>query len=168
MTLSSTITLMGLFWSAAVPLAPLLFAQASPPPTTTKKKNKLGVTNCQGKSSRRCTVDPSLFNPKFLAGDVIDVDFGPGRRYKCHSKGQGGSSTCSTVETSLFGGASVVGDMNVVTRGKNSRGENYIFGSTSVGLEICDFSPDATGMNTIVECSLASEYPPESDAIEVS
>ncbi|KAL3763709.1 hypothetical protein ACHAWU_008031, partial [Discostella pseudostelligera] len=97
-------------------------------------------------------------------GDVIDIDFGPGRQYKCHSQGRGGSSTCTTAtaaDGSLFGTA-IVGDMNVVTRGKNSRGEDYIFGSTSVGDDICDIGPDATGSN-IVQCKSMRNYPPEAD-----
>lgn len=167
MTNYSTITV-GLVWSAAIITViisfPLDVAHAAP-----TKKNELRVKNCEGKSSsRRCTVDPSSFNPKFLAGDVIDIDFGPGRRYKCNSKGRGGSSTCTASTSSsggLFDGAPTVGDMNVITRGKNSRGEDYIFGSTSVGSEVCKFGPDAAEILT-VECIPAAEYPREADAIE--
>ena len=164
MTNYSTITV-GLVWSAAITtvIIPSEFAQAAP-----TKKNELKVKTCEGKSSRRCTVDPSSFNPKFLAGDVIDIDFGPGRRYKCNSKGRGGSSTCTASTSSsggLFDGAPTVGDMNVITRGKNSRGEDYIFGSTSVGSEVCKFGPDAAEILT-VECIPAAEYPREADAIE--
>lgn len=122
--------------------------------------NKLGLQQCgvQGKS-QRCYVDRSAFNPKLLASDIIDIDFGPGRRYTCRSNGRG-SSTC---DSGLFGNK--VGTMNVITRGKNSLGETFIFGSTSVGGDICHFSPDATGVNTIVECKPSSEFPSELDAI---
>jgi hypothetical protein len=120
--------------------------------------NKLNIKVCglHGKS-RRCTVDSSAFNPLFLEGDVIDIDFGPKHRYTCRSNGRG---SCSCVSLLRDG---IMGDMNVVTRGANSQGESYIFGSTSVGGEICDFSPDATGSTLVVECTSESEYPAESD-----
>jgi hypothetical protein len=150
--------------SVALLSAAMVFVHAAPTATSSKPTtNKLRFQKCglQGKS-KRCTVDRSAFNPKLLAGDIIDIDFGPGRRYTCRSNGRGGSSAC---DSGLFG-KKEVGDMNVITRGKNSRGEAYIFGSTSVGGEICDFGPDATGNNTIVDCNLMSEYPPEADVME--
>jgi len=151
------------FWSVSaillLPSSSVVFVHGA------AKKNELKVKSCVGgKSSRRCNIDSSAFNPTFLAGDVIDIDFGPGRQYKCHSQGRGGSSTCTTAtaaDGSLFGTA-IVGDMNVVTRGKNSRGEDYIFGSTSVGDDICDIGPDATGSN-IVQCKSMRNYPLEAD-----
>jgi hypothetical protein len=164
-----------------------------------KKKNELRVKNCQQqpggtkKKGHRCTIDRTMFNPKFVEGDFVDIDFGPGRQYTCHSEGRGrtsasgsSSSASCTVSVSssnatfdgetgvgLFGSNSngenstvvVVGDVNIVTRGKNSRGEDNIFGSTNVGGEICDISPDATGTNIIVECNPETMYPPEADAV---
>lgn len=55
------------------------------------------------------------------------------------------------------------GEINFITRGTNSLGEPNIFGSTNIDGEICDFSPDATGLNLIVQCKMASDYPPELD-----
>ncbi len=166
-----------------------------------KKKNELRVKNCQQqpggskKKGHRCTIDRTVFNAKFVEGDIFDIDFGPGRQYTCQSEGRGragasasgssSSASCTvTVSSSnatvdgdagvgLFGSNGngknsavvVVGDMNIVTRGKNSRGEDNIFGSTSVGGEICDISPDATGTNIIVECNPETMYPPEADAV---
>ena len=65
------------------------------------------------------------------------------------------------VMTGKEGSAQVVllGEINFITRGTNSLGEPYIFGSTNLDEEICDFSPDATGLNLIVECKMASNYP---------
>lgn len=177
--------------------------------TAIAKKNELRGTNCQqqptttgnnynvhgGKSkTHRCTVNRTAFNPKFVEGDIIDIDFGPGRRYTCQSergrRAAGGSSSAAsascilTVDNNnnatssaginiassgvgLFGKSNaVMGDMNIITRGKNSRGEDNIFGSTSVNGEICDISPDATGKNIVVECNPESAYPPEADAVE--
>ena len=85
-----------------------------------------------------------------------------------HPRDDAQSSTCTASASSsggLFDGAPTVGDMNVITRGKNSRGEDYIFGSTSVGSEVCKFGPDAAEILT-VECIPAAEYPREADAIE--
>lgn len=57
----------------------------------------------------------------------------------------------------------VVGDMNIITRGQIPHtGEPSIFGSTTVGGEICNFSPDASGSTIVVECKSEFEYPPES------
>lgn len=80
--------------------------------------NKLSINNCGllGKP-RRCIVNRSAFNPMFLEGDIIDIDFGPNHQYTCRSKGRG-SSTC----VSQLVGNNATGDMNVITRGKNSRG----------------------------------------------
>jgi hypothetical protein len=169
--------------------------------------NKLSVHVCglQG-NPRRCAVDTSAFNPMFLEGDIIDVDFGPNHHYSCRFTGGRGSSTCvskgpvggknnsSSISSSISSSSSssnnnnsknnnnnkniviinnnnnnnnnnIMGDMNVVTRGTNARGESNIFGSTSVGGEICDFSPDASG-TLVVECKSESEYPPESEPTE--
>ena len=125
--------------------------------------NKLSIHVCglQGEP-RRCAVDSSAFNPMFQEGDIIDIDFGPKHRYTCRSNGRS-SGTCFPL---LPGTNGIMGDMNVITRGTNSRGESYIYGSTSVGGEICDFSPDATGSTLVVECKSENEYPPESVPVE--
>ena len=124
----------------------------------------------------------------------IDIDFGPRHRYTCRSNhvrrassstsflssstSSSGSSTCVSLVSSLGGEGGgennennydndmiIVGDMNIITRGMNARtGEHYLFGSTSVGGEICNFGPDATGSTIVVECKSESEYPPESSS----
>jgi hypothetical protein len=147
------------------------------------------------KKGHRCIIDRTMFNPKLVEGAIVDIDFGPGRQYTCQSErrwrasasasGSSSSASCTVSVSSsnatinsdagvgLFGSNGngnnstvvVEGDMNIVIRGKNSRGEDNIFGSTSVGGEICDISPDATGTNFIVECNPESIYPPEGDAV---
>lgn len=160
--------------------------------TVAAKKNELRVTGCQQpgegnkiRSMHRCMVNRTMFNPIFEDGDTIDVDFGPGRRYKCQSQRRAGSSSSSSSRASCVVNSSgsvigdglfdtnnngngnnkvIMGNMNVITRGKNARGEQYIFGSTSVDGEICDFSPNADGTGIVVECNPESSYPPEADA----
>jgi hypothetical protein len=173
------------FAGLAVPDKQLL-DRSSPESNNNHNNNKLSIHVCGLQDNpRRCAVDTSAFNPMFLEGDIIDIDFGPKHRYSCRSTGRG-SSTCvsmlpvggkkrnissnsnsnSNNNNNNNNNNSIIGDMNVVTRGTNERGESYIFGFTRVGGEICDFSPDASGSTLVVECKSESEYPAEMDPTE--
>lgn len=123
---------------------------------------KLSIRACglQGEP-RRCAVDSSEFDPMFQEGDVIDIDFGPEHCYTCHANHRG-SGAC----VSISPGKNLMGALNVITRGTDSHGGDNIFGSTSVGGEICDFSPDATGSTLIVQCKSENEYPSETELTE--
>ena len=130
-------------------------------PSSYAQPNIMSLKSCGvNGNARKCTVDRSHFNINKPDGDIVQIDFGHGHRYACRSQGTAHGAAwhanCSSGSSSDGG---VDGTMNVVSRGTNSQGQDCTHGSLSVTGDICQFGPDATCGEIIVECKPASEFP---------
>lgn len=122
--------------------------------------NKMSLKACGLHGNpKRCSIDTSHFSTSKPDGDEIQLDFGQGHRYSCRSKATVHGSNYHASCSSTSNNDGIEGTMNVIKRRNPKNGRDCMHGSLSVNDEICQFSPDATCDEIVVECKAAADFP---------